>query len=138
MKPIQLFPDIGRYSADLSICVVSYYKLVKDLVEKSKNSSSLPRFTLLIFLLGTLTLKLYWLFKFNLTRIFLFEQQRIRVQGPFCDINNGFNGKSHNKLFGIFLSNRWDFFHKPVLPHISIEAATIRNDKRSIQLKKKL
>ena len=35
---------------DLPICVVSYYKLVKDLVEKiSKNSSSSTRFILLIF-----------------------------------------------------------------------------------------
>ena len=107
MKPIQLFSDIGRYSADLSICVVSYYKLVKDLVEKSKNISSLPRFTLLIFLLGTLTLKLYWLFKFNLTRIFLFEQHTgVTFSGPRPLLRhkqcNGFNGKSHNKLFGIF------------------------------------
>ena len=55
----------------------------------------------------------------------------------FCDINNGFNGKTHNKLFAIFLSNLWDFFHKPVLPHDLILAPAIRYEKCSIRLKKK-
>ena len=50
MKAVQQLPDIGSYSTDLPICAVSYYKLVKDLVEKiSKNSSSSTRFILLIF-----------------------------------------------------------------------------------------
>ena len=42
---------------DLSIGVLSYYKLVKDLIEKiSKNSSSSTRFIYLFFLLDTLSL----------------------------------------------------------------------------------
>ena len=74
---------------------------------------------------------LYCLLKFKLTRIYL-------LLDPFCDINNSFNGKSNYKLFDICFSNRWDFFHQPVLPHISTEAPTIRNEKRLIQCKKKL
>ena len=57
IKTVLLLPDAGSYSTDLSIGVLSYYKLVKDLVENiSKNSSSSTRFILLIFLLDTLTL----------------------------------------------------------------------------------
>ena len=50
MKTVLLLLDIGSYSTELSISGLSYYKLVKDLVEKiSKNSSFLTRFILLIF-----------------------------------------------------------------------------------------
>ena len=59
------------------------------------------------------------------------------MQGPFCDINIGVNGKFHYKLFSKVLSNRCDFFREPVLQHISVEAPTIRNEKDSMQLKEK-
>ena len=50
IKTVLYLPDVGSYSTDLSIGVLSYYKLVKDLIEKiSKNSSSSTRFILLIF-----------------------------------------------------------------------------------------
>ena len=71
---------------------------------------------------------LYCLFKFKLTRIYL-------LLDPFCDINNSFNGKSNYTLFDIFLSNRWDFLHQPMLPYISTEAPTIRNEKLSEMIK---
>ena len=62
---------------DLPICVVSYYKLVKDLVEKiSKNSSSSTRFILLIFS----------------TRYFnsnLFYSQSIGFCSVYCDCEPG-------------------------------------------------
>ena len=58
-----------------------------------------------------------------------------QVKGPFCDINNhGFNGKFYYKLF----VSIGFFFHQPVLPHISIEAPMICDEKSSIILKEKL
>ena len=36
MKTVQKLPDSGSYSTVLPIFVVSYFKLVKDLVEKNK------------------------------------------------------------------------------------------------------
>ena len=85
---------------------------------------------------------LYCLFKFKLTRFFPARTTHwgrvFRFKELFCDINNGFNGKSHYKLLAIFLSNRWHFSHQPVLPHISIEVPTIHYEKSSIQLKEKL
>ena len=64
MKTVLLLSDIRSNSMDLStspvILHVSCKKLLKDLVveKMSKNSSSLTRFILLIFLLGTLSLTL--------------------------------------------------------------------------------
>ena len=34
MKTVLYLPDIGSYSMDMSTAVLSYYKLVKDLVGK--------------------------------------------------------------------------------------------------------
>ena len=38
MKIVHQLPDIGSYSTDMSTCVESYYKSVKDLIEKIKTA----------------------------------------------------------------------------------------------------
>ena len=83
---------------------------------------------------------LYCIFKFKLTQIFLLEQHTgvmLKAQCPFCDINNGVNGNSNYKLIVIFILNRRDVFHQPVMPHISSEAPMIRNEKKFDTIKGK-